>query len=619
VSSKNLHIIEKQFVEIKLPEGVDGNKWLEKISTFCHQHLHTTLEKLFDRYGNTKELIQIDKLAIDLGKLNNNMPDDELAISIANRLEEQLYSLIALKNNYLNGEQVQITRRPVQEEIFNQWLYYLEYGILPLQAWHLSEDKLRQKILTSLASNSIAVEKLQSLLSGKPTSVDRLALQQSDHFLQLMLETCTAKKQEFLIQLLEDLEKLEKRWAEKTPRVAREKRGQASIPKSRVRFWKEIITRYMTGKIKVIKSEQLGDLVLKIFPAGDYEDIRKFIKRDLANNNRFYPVLGKAKAEILKEISKIIVKDRKSISALGGSKATDKTSKDRRNKKDTDTQATPVSENIAVKPEAGETKQRQESGDKVFEIKDQEKYSKDLDKKDDGSLPLKISGENDFSKTTVSSDVAAKSEKKPEFDEEEKSFLNDESLSDFVKEDEYFQDDTSFTSLIKEGEGIYIHNAGLVLLHPFFTNFFRKLKLLHNNDFIDNTSRHHAVHLIQYMATGKTELPEYEMLLAKLICGLQAEDPIARFIALSEIEMNEVEVMLQAAIEHWGTLGKTSSDGLREGFLQRDGKLEKHPSGWHLMVEQKSMDILLDSLPNGWGLSTIKLPWMKDIMYVEWR
>lgn len=76
--------------------------------------------------------------------------------------------------------------------------------------------------------------------------------------------------------------------------------------------------------------------------------------------------------------------------------------------------------------------------------------------------------------------------------------------------------------------------------------------------------------------------------------------------------------MMQAAIDHWGVIGQASPDGLREGFLQRDGKLENKPQGWVLTVERKTIDILLNRLPFGWSISVVRLPWMKDLLKVNW-
>jgi hypothetical protein len=61
----------------------------------------------------------------------------------------------------------------------------------------------------------------------------------------------------------------------------------------------------------------------------------------------------------------------------------------------------------------------------------------------------------------------------------------------------------------------------------------------------------------------------------------------------------------------------TSIDGLRETFLQRNGKLFTKNDNLALQIEQSSIDMLLDHLP--WNLGIIKLPWMKDLLKVEWR
>ncbi|HLO95924.1 MAG TPA: contractile injection system tape measure protein, partial [Burkholderiaceae bacterium] len=69
--------------------------------------------------------------------------------------------------------------------------------------------------------------------------------------------------------------------------------------------------------------------------------------------------------------------------------------------------------------------------------------------------------------------------------------------------------------------------------------------------------------------------------------------------------------------------GHTSVAGLREAFLQRQGRLAKDkpradaPPAWRLRVEKRGLDVLLDRLP--WGFSTVRLPWMEGVLHVEWR
>lgn len=167
-------------------------------------------------------------------------------------------------------------------------------------------------------------------------------------------------------------------------------------------------------------------------------------------------------------------------------------------------------------------------------------------------------------------------------------------------------------------QAVYIRCAGVVLLHPYLAHYFGKIGLVEKGDFIDEAAREKAVCLIHYLASGQTNLPEYELLLPKLLCGFPLEDPLERELVLQEAELEEGERMMQAAIDHWGVIGQASPDGLREGFLQRDGKLENKPQGWVLTVERKTIDILLNRLPFGWSISVVRLPWMKDLLKVNW-
>jgi len=76
-------------------------------------------------------------------------------------------------------------------------------------------------------------------------------------------------------------------------------------------------------------------------------------------------------------------------------------------------------------------------------------------------------------------------------------------------------------------------------------------------------------------------------------------------------------LLLENVIRTWEKIGNTSIDGLRQGFLRRDGKLSERGGRLYLQMEISGIDVLLDYLP--WNLSIVKLPWMKEILFVEWR
>ena len=162
----------------------------------------------------------------------------------------------------------------------------------------------------------------------------------------------------------------------------------------------------------------------------------------------------------------------------------------------------------------------------------------------------------------------------------------------------------------------FLKNAGIVLIHPFLKHLFEKLDLITGSEFTNFYCQSKAVLVIHFLGTAKEKAFEYELVLPKFLCGIPVNLPVDHTITITEEEKEEATNLLKAAIDHWGALGGTSPDGLREGFLSREGKLEKQETGWKLIVERKTLDILLNRLP--WNVSIIKLPWMEEILYVEW-
>jgi len=101
------------------------------------------------------------------------------------------------------------------------------------------------------------------------------------------------------------------------------------------------------------------------------------------------------------------------------------------------------------------------------------------------------------------------------------------------------------------------------------------------------------------------------------LCGIKLSAPITRRIRTRAREREAIEGLLRGMIENWKTIGHTSVKGFRESFLQRRGRLTLKDDAWHLKVEQRAFDMLLDSIP--WGFATIKYPWMERVLYVKWR
>lgn len=164
---------------------------------------------------------------------------------------------------------------------------------------------------------------------------------------------------------------------------------------------------------------------------------------------------------------------------------------------------------------------------------------------------------------------------------------------------------------------IFIKNAGLIILSPYLGMLFQKCGLTDSEGFIDEESKFKAVHLLEYAATGNTGKEEHELVINKLLCGMDVTEPVERNVTLTDGDKETVNGLLGAITQQWTPLKGTSIDGLRSSFLQRDGKLEEEAEQYFLKIEQKAFDMLLDQIP--WNISQIKLSWMEKILLIEWR
>jgi hypothetical protein len=167
-----------------------------------------------------------------------------------------------------------------------------------------------------------------------------------------------------------------------------------------------------------------------------------------------------------------------------------------------------------------------------------------------------------------------------------------------------------------DAEEIHLGNAGLVILWPFLAHFFDRLELLRESRFVDEVARQRAVALLQCLAAGDADPPEYRLPLNKLLCGLPLDAVFELDSPLAEAEIAECEHFLEAVIAQAPILNAMSIGGFRGSFLLRAGILEVRDGAWLLRVERETYDLVLDRFP--WGFQWVKLPWMEFPLQVEW-
>ena len=171
-------------------------------------------------------------------------------------------------------------------------------------------------------------------------------------------------------------------------------------------------------------------------------------------------------------------------------------------------------------------------------------------------------------------------------------------------------------SAFEDTGSITVQNAGLVLLWPFLQRFFENVGLLNLKEFKDVDAQTKAACLLHYIVdNNEASLFEGALPLNKVLCSIPISDTIA-LQPLKEEDQVMIEGLLKAVIEkgpHWKNL---SIAGFRNSYLQREGLLRSRDGHWLLQVKKETYDITLEKIP--WGFSTVKLPWMNQILVVEW-
>jgi hypothetical protein len=194
----------------------------------------------------------------------------------------------------------------------------------------------------------------------------------------------------------------------------------------------------------------------------------------------------------------------------------------------------------------------------------------------------------------------------------------------FVNKENEIDRDNSIVESKKRKEGLindnveyYINNAGVVLLHPFLERLFGLVGWTKDGNWLDFISLQKGVLSLHYLVYGDQEIDENQLVLNKILCGVELDEVINTQLELSIFEKEKCLDLLQAVLEHWHIIKDSSKEALQETFLQRDGKLQIQNSGFELWIKDHGADILLQHLP--WGIGMIKTRWMEHYLISNWN
>lgn len=592
------HAIGKLLLEVQLPSRGEAFALQGTLSTRCTTELEPMLAALLDSWCDPDTLLQIDKLEIDLGSCDME--------TLRKELPEMVISY--LRKNY-QGMQAQLSleagmqRMPLTQGYYESWLYFLERGVLPSSAIKWQQEEWEAGILAALSSETYALQQCRVLLTEYPYAIRRLVLQFSPAFVHNWILAYSADAYRQVLQLMAEWEAFVYHPQLKDVLKTFAPLQQMLIPVMPDKaIYHDSITIWLIREIivpgrTIDNARLLQQLMRQMTASATEEDVISWVYILQETTT----AVVKAPALLQQTATTLSAQYTHEISALQKGLAAGPTVKQEMNTaKETGVKDTPEEQQRASARTDREQERKYEASagkeaaelktDKASSVKEEQQREKQRWEKEQEESAQSTSAERqsvDNGAGLSSQEAVTVSDEKP---------VSPDSPA--------------------EGSVYYINNAGLILLHPYLSFFFDALELRKGKQFKDEASQHRAVQLLGYLAHGKEDIPEYDLVLPKLLCGIQPATPVRRFIPLTDVEKTEANELLTSVIAHWNALGNTSPDGLRGNFLQREGKLEWKEEEWQLYVTQQAYDMLLNRLP--WGFSVVGLSWMPWLIKTVW-
>lgn len=548
------HVIQKQRFEISAPDVEHARHVQQFVSDLLYSSIIPLMDETFSDYSDDNTRIRVDKLELDLGEVVYEDFDQHFIQKMRTILRNTLEKEVSRQARQIQSPTSQKDKTATTQISEREQLeYFLETGQLP---WWVAESASfdpDQSLSSLLKTDPQAIIELLTGLAGTP-AIERLAKQLSSATHLAILDTLASSTNQQII-------------------------------KRHIAFWEHLQTSIPELPFEVDKQNISGDILSLLLENIELRSSGSLLqealnKRERANLSKLDTQQLTAMKQFIREQSsqtgaetKLWYADKLALinaqqaylkptdtgtgqPATRQSASVDQPTPDHDGQPDGPTQEKPVSSRN--KPRAGQRT---------------EKSRADIRQKERGPSQVTPQTQTDL----------------PE---------------------------SESAAIEISGEPCYIPNAGLILLWPFLQRYFTTLALLEDSHFVSTHAQERAVLLLHYLQTGDTLAYEHTLLLNKLLCAWPPRKPLAASITPSRQEQQETTALLESVIQHWKALKNTSIDGLRQTFLQREGRLVEKEHGWELLISRRGFDVLLDQLP--WGIGTIHLPWMKKTVFTEW-
>lgn len=664
------HIIKKAVVELYLPSAQNSFEIQNKSLSYFKEHIVPMIEKIVARLSVGDRIVRIDKLEFDFKNFSYNEPNEAALMKLEQSMEEEIIRLVRAEtnDNPLKTEVKKISKGKRDEELF---LHLLLNGTLPwwtdagtpIRIGELAEKVMQQpgplflkELRRALASPAVrkrisiqlpfaGVEKIIRATCGQPEELIRI-VEALAAFLPAGITAPYNFRSVLYKHALRHSQGSDVTIARYVATLIREELDFSFVEK--------------LYKISLEKGNKDSDEIFHKGPelenkpvANDPAELSFIIKKTLSRNDRYFNgrirelfVAGDKKLFFISPAGKegkqpakdeALLKKEKLKGKETGTENSEEDSQVPEGKRDQHPgnktekelfqqrrQALKLKqeEQLKLKQEK-ETREQEKNKDAAAKDKSKNKPGPE-DREDEGTDENENMPEQERKhlKGRLKKQNKTASEKNSsEPGEEPGETRKDNKTEDAGKEKNPLEPDMDDDPLelyaADPAEDLLVSNAGIIIVTPFLPTFFKALDLYDGKAFVSQDAVERAVCLLHYLSTGSAEnMQEHDMVLNKIICGMEISEPVALQFELSEKEKEECHGLLEAVAGNWPALKGTSGEGMRDAFFTREGILEKHANGWNLKIERITIDILLDRLT--WGISIVKMPWSREMIFTNW-
>lgn len=583
------HVIGCIKLELQLPEAAGAFYIQEKMGSICRLDLPAALAPLFDQWSGKEELLCIDQLEIDLGTHSLDTLQQALPLLIKEFLVKH-YPALKQGKTLPSG----MHRIPAVQDHFETWLYFIAHGKLPIYSSVGDPITWETAVLEVLATHAQAPERCRQLFIANPTCLDRLTRQFDTAFIVHWLEAYHGNNSGPALLLAQQLMQCCYYPGFSAPVMY--------LPATAVftRWLYRWLIKSIVVEGKIFNPVTwLEEILLHFIPANAlpyFLHVMQMVNTAIAGKES---ILAVALQQLISRHPYFPKQVSDKPGEVPGNEIFPVNTQGRPTNKNTPEATTGAgfANEVILHDTAGDIAsivppQKQEVPPGVIASSEN---------------PLAPVEEPAISDMAISKEYPISQDMGSIVEAIQQDNVTVAS-NDIIKDNQL----TENTALPDS----YIGNAGLIILHPFIPTLFEALGLIHNQAFCDIAARDKAIQLLGYLAGGQTALPEYDLILPKLLCGMLPVQVTDRFVELTPSEKAEADHLLAAVITHWSVLKNTSPDGLRANFLLRQGKLSWEQEGWRLRVSQEAYDMLLNSLP--WGISLCRFSWMPWVIKTDW-